>query len=176
MRNSRSDDGRTKTTLRLLNTDTVTELDRHLLPQQASKVLLLVVCGYHDVLPPLSIYFMPWYTNRIMKLDPKNSDAMSIVGDDLGNGVSTSKYHIGTVVGIDGCVYGIPYDSELIIKYDPINNTNLFVEEVADKCFDCTGDIHMLFYFLFCCCHVFCPFLEATNSFDLPTHEGSSSK
>ena len=110
MRNSRSDDGRTKTTLRLLNTDTVTELDRHLLPQQASKVLLLVVCGYHDVLPPLSIYFMPWYTNRIMKLDPKNSDAMSIVGDDLGNGVSTSKYHIGTVVGIDGCVYGIRFD------------------------------------------------------------------
>ena len=113
------------------------------------------------------------HADRIMKIDPNNNDAMTSVGDVLGDG--EDKYS-GTVVGIDGCVYGIPYDSELIIKYDPINNTNLFVEEVADKCFDCTGDIHMLFYFLFCCCHVFCPFLEATNSFDLPMHEGSSSK
>ena len=150
------------------NTDTVTELNVNLLPEDAT--FLWESCA---VALDGCIYCMPYMADRIMKIDLNNNDAMTSVGNDLGDG--EDKYS-GTVVGIDGCVYGIPYDSELIIKYDPINDTNLFVEEVADKCFDCTGDIHMLFYFLFCCCHVFCPFLEATNSFDLPMQEGSSSK
>ena len=49
----------------------------------------------------------------------RENDAMTSVGDDRGGG--NDKY-CGTVVGIDGCVYGIPFDSELIIKYDPIND------------------------------------------------------
>ena len=47
--------------------------------------------------------------------------------------------YIGTVVGIDGCVYGIPY-SKRIVKYDPINDTTSFVGEEADKHFVCTGN------------------------------------
>ena len=58
------------------------------------------------------IYFMPANVRRIMKLDPNNNDAMTSVGDDLGKGW---KY-IGTVVGIDGCVYGIPHRSKCIVK------------------------------------------------------------
>ena len=32
-----------------------------------------------------------------------------------------SYKYSGTVIGIDGCVYGIPYHSYRILKYDPIN-------------------------------------------------------
>ena len=73
---------------------------------------------------------MPACARRIMKLDPNNGDAMTSVGDDLGDG--RYKY-IGTVVGIDGCVYGIPLISTRIIKYDPINDITSFVGEEADK-------------------------------------------
>ena len=41
---------------------------------------------------------MPYNARRIMKLDPNNSDAMTSVGNDLGDG--HAKYS-GTVVGID---------------------------------------------------------------------------
>ena len=62
---------------------------------------------------------MPWNARCIMKLDPNNNDAMSSVGNYLGIGYN--KYS-GTVVGIeDGCLYGIPWDSKRIVKYDPIN-------------------------------------------------------
>ena len=72
-----------------------------------------------------------------MKLDPNNGDAMSSVGDDLGEG--GWKYS-GTVVGIDGCVYGIPWDSKRIVKYDPINDITSFVGEEADEDFECNGN------------------------------------
>ena len=82
------------------------------------------------------VYFIPYNARRIMKLDPNNDDAMSSVGDDLGD--EEDKY-IGTVVGIDGCVYGIPSHSKRILKYDPINDTTSFVGKKADACFKCTG-------------------------------------
>ena len=69
-----------------------------------------------------------------MKLDTNNNDAISSVGDDLGHGYDKYK---GTVVGIDGCLYGIPHFSKRIIKYDPINDTTSFVAEEAG--FHCTG-------------------------------------
>ena len=48
--------------------------------------------------------------------------------------------YAGTVVGIDGCVYGIPYNSKRVIKYSPANNdTTLFVGEEFDKAIQCTG-------------------------------------
>ena len=56
------------------------------------------------------IYSMPCNARRIMKLDPKNKDEISSVGDNLGNG----KW---VVVGI--------------MKYDPINDITSSVGEVA---------------------------------------------
>ena len=83
------------------------------------------------------IYFMPCNAYHIMKLDPNNNDAMTSVGDDLGDG--WGKY-CGTVVGIDGCVYGIPSKSKCILKYDPINDITSFVGEGADEDFRCNGN------------------------------------
>ena len=83
------------------------------------------------------IYFMPCNAYHIMKLDPNNNDAMTSVGDDLGDG--WGKY-CGTVVGIDGCVYGIPCNSKRIVKYDPINDITSFVGEEADEGFGCKGN------------------------------------
>ena len=71
-----------------------------------------------------------------MKLDPNNGDAISSVGDDLEYG--ECKY-IGTVVGIDGSVYGIPNLSNHVTKYDPINDITSFVGEETDTKF-CDGN------------------------------------
>ena len=102
------------------NTDTVTELDRNLLPQRGH-------CNWISCAAALDgcIYCMPYNrARRIMKIDPNDNDAISSVGDDLGEDAGYS----GTVVGIDGCVYGIPFFTNRIIKYDPINNITSYVE------------------------------------------------
>ena len=52
---------------------------------------------------------------------------------DLGYG---HKY-IGTIVGIDGCVYGIPFGSSRIVKYDPLNGITSLVGEEAGEDFYC---------------------------------------
>ena len=80
---------------------------------------------------------MHWNALRIMKLDPNNNDAMSSIGDDLGYG--EYKYS-RTVVGIDGCVYGIPWNFKCIVKCDPINDITLFVGEKADDDFEVRSD------------------------------------
>ena len=90
------------------NTDKVTELDRNILPERGFDNLWTTCAVALDG----CIYFMPAAARRIMKLDPNNGDAMSCVGDDLGDGW---KKYIGTVVGIDGCVYGIPPNSSRIL-------------------------------------------------------------
>jgi len=69
-------------------------------------------------------------------IDPNNNNAMTIVGDDLGYGYVKYK---GTVVGVDGCVYGLPQYSRRIVKYDPINDATSFVGEEADRDFNCTS-------------------------------------
>ena len=69
------------------NTDTVTELDRNILPERGGDeddgIMMwesrVAACdGF--------IYFMHHDARRIMKLDPYNNDAISSVGDDLGHG------------------------------------------------------------------------------------------
>ena len=114
------------------NTDDVTELNVNLLPEQGSyfiwKSCALALDG--------CIYFMPSSGRRIMKLDPNNNDAMSSVGDDLGD---KSEKYIGTIVGIDGYVYGIPFYSKRILKYDPINDIISYVGEEANEDFCCTA-------------------------------------
>ena len=75
-----------------------------------------------------------------MKLDPSNSDAMSSVGDSSRSIGQFCKYS-GTVVGIDGCVYGIPYKVSPIVKYDPMNDvTSFMIGTEADKYLNCSGD------------------------------------
>ena len=113
------------------NTDTVIELDVNLLPERGHNMWLSCAVALDGC-----IYCMPYKGRRIMKIDPKNNDAMTSVGDDLGDG--RCKYS-GTVVGIDGCVYGIPTCSTRIVKYDPINDVIFFVGEETDKYFKCSG-------------------------------------
>ena len=115
------------------NTDTVTDLDANLLPEQGDGFMWESCAAALDG----CIYFIPCKARRIMKLDPNNGDAMSSVGDNLGDGAS--KY-IGTVIGIDGCVYGIPFKSKRILKYDPINDITSFVGEACQEFFQCTGN------------------------------------
>ena len=113
------------------NTDTVTELNRNLLPERGWGMWESCAAALNGC-----IYCMPLHARHIMKIDPNNDDAMTSVGDDLGD--NNWKYKT-TVVGIDGCVYGLPYGSNRIIKYDPINDTTSFFGDIADKAFYCTG-------------------------------------
>ena len=110
------------------NTDTATELDDNF-PERGIDMWRSCAAAIDGC-----IYFMPCDARRIMKLDSNNNDAMSSVGDDLGDdGWKCS----GTVVGVNGCVYGLPQYSRRIVRYDPINNVTSFVGEEADKYFGC---------------------------------------
>ena len=85
------------------NTDTdtdtcnVTELDINLLHVQSLSMDAFTSCRFLI------------QTVAIMKLDPNNNDAMSSVGDDLGDTVAKGYKYTTTVVGIEGCAYGIHY-------------------------------------------------------------------
>ena len=119
------------------NTDNVTELDRNLLPELGNEMWLSCAAA-----PDGCIYCMPTNARRILKIDPKNEDAMSSVGDVLVGGGIANGFHkyIGTVIGIDGCVYGIRKYSNRIVKYDPSNDITSFVGEKANKNFCCGGN------------------------------------
>ena len=85
-----------------------------------------------------NIYYMPTDARRIMKLNPDN-DSLYSVGDDLGGGFT--KYS-GTVVGNDDYVYGIPYKSKCIIKFDPTNpDTTSTVGVEAERWFNCRNGV-----------------------------------
>ena len=79
------------------NTCNVTELDINLLYVQSLSMDAFTSCRFLI------------QTVAIMKLDPNNNDTMSSVGDDLGDTVATRYKYTTTVVGIEGCVYGIHY-------------------------------------------------------------------
>lgn len=84
--------------------------------------------------PDGNIYFMPFFgACYILKLNPSN-DSVCSVGIDLGAG--GFKY-IGTVVGGDGCVYGIPSQTNRIVKFDPRDQSTTFVGEIAEGFFKC---------------------------------------
>jgi hypothetical protein len=86
-----------------------------------------------------SIYYLPSCARRIMRLNPDN-DTLSSVGDDLG-GEGPFKYS-GTVAGNDDCVYGIPYWSTHIVKFDPSNpDTTSTVGEEAESGFECGNGV-----------------------------------
>ncbi len=78
------------------------------------------------------IYFMPHNARSILKIDPKN-DAISSVGDDLGNGMW--KYS-DTILGSDGFIYGIPDFSNRIIKFNPVSFDISTVGKIASMNFN----------------------------------------
>jgi hypothetical protein len=80
------------------------------------------------------IYYMPYSARRIMKLNPDN-DTLSSVGYDLRQGwwFKYSKYG-GTVVGKDYCLYGIPYDTTHIIKFDTTHTVGEEAEFIRFEC------------------------------------------
>jgi len=86
------------------------------------------------------IYYMPYRycALQIMRLNADN-DICSSVGDDLGE--QGGKY-IGTVVGNDDCVYGIPHESRRIFKYNPADpdTTSTVGGEEAEEGFYCAGN------------------------------------
>ena len=65
---------------------------------------------------------MPAWARHTLKLDPNNKEAMSSVGDDVDDLIPFFKF-VGTIAGIDACVYGIHCLYQLIVKCDPINDT-----------------------------------------------------
>ena len=67
------------------------------------------------------IYFMPSYANRMKKLDASNNDEISSVGDDLEMGDSSTLERLSGLT--------VPANLNLIIKYDPINDTTSIVGE-----------------------------------------------
>ena len=77
------------------NTDSVTELDVNLHPEQGGDADMWRSCCAAAL--DGCIYCMPYNACRIMKIDPNNNDAMSSIGDDLGYG--EYKYS-GTIVGM----------------------------------------------------------------------------
>jgi hypothetical protein len=84
------------------------------------------------------IYYMPYNARRIMKLNPDN-DTLSSVGDDLGRG--EFKY-LGTVVGNDDCLCGIPDHATRIVKFDPANpDTTSFVGDEVERSFVCRNGV-----------------------------------
>ena len=86
-----------------------------------------------------SIYYMPLFASRIMRLNADN-DTCSSVGDHLGE--KPFKY-VGTVVGNDDCVYGIPDLATRIVKYNPADpdTTCTVGEEQAEEGFDCGNGV-----------------------------------
>ena len=48
---------------------------------------------------------------------------------------------MGIVVGIDGCLYGIPFSSKRIVKFNPIDQTTSFVGKEAQEKFMCGNGV-----------------------------------
>ena len=114
-----------------INDGTVEILDDVELPETTGNYL-----WYSGALAPdNSIYYMPAGARRIMKLNPDN-DTLSSVGGDLGGGYGD------TVVGNDDFVYGIPYESTRIIKFDLTNpETTSTVGKEAEEAFMCENSV-----------------------------------
>ena len=70
------------------------------------------------------IYYMPFHASHILRLDPNNSDSLSLVGENLGY----ADYGVA-VLSNDGFIYGIPSGGLNLIKYNPRTNSTDIIEE-----------------------------------------------
>jgi len=79
-----------------------------------------------------NIYACPFQTNQILQINIE-SQTTNLVGPDLGDDLNKWS---GFVEGEDGFLYGIPYDSEKLLRFDPINHTATLIpipEEILGK-------------------------------------------
>ena len=112
------------------------------------------------------IYCMPAYASHILKIDPTavymdmdNNMNMNMNMDnnmDEQEGVVTVKgvsvtsvgmkfewgwKYFDTILGIDGCIYGIPNETKSIFKYDTVTNVCSIVGGERDDCFYCDSGV-----------------------------------
>jgi len=68
------------------------------------------------------IYSLPAHANSVLKIDP-NTMQVSEIGQGnftTGRHRSDGKYkYLGGVMGKDGCIYGVPSDSDYVLRIDP---------------------------------------------------------
>ncbi len=85
------------------------------------------------------IYFMPCGASQILRLNPKD-DTFSKIGYDFGD--QWGKYY-GTVLGNDDCIYGIPFFSNRIVKFDPNcpENVSFVGAEAKKSSFHCGNGV-----------------------------------
>lgn len=69
-----------------------------------------------------NIYFMPANVCYILKLNPHN-ETLSPIGSNLGK--RRWKFS-GAVLGADQCIYGLPYNSKQIIKFNPLHPNEIY--------------------------------------------------
>merc|ERR1719491_175456 len=66
---------------------------------------------------------MPLSARYILRFDIR-TEQMSLIGPDLGEGIW--KYS-GTVLGDDGCIYGVPANARQVLRYNPADKTSTFI-------------------------------------------------
>ena len=82
------------------------------------------------------IYYMPISASRILKLDTSNGDNLSLVEDSE---LPLCKC-AGSVLGGDGCVYGLPYlKSSPVFKFDP---AKILIMNMGCLAFDFASNHH----------------------------------
>ena len=83
---------------------------------------------------------MPYNAYRILVLDPNDNDALFSAGEGYflcGMYMDNGCLYNGTIIGIDGRAYGIPYQANLILKCYPPRM--IFVGREGDESFFCSG-------------------------------------
>ena len=76
------------------------------------------------------IYGITCYANQFLKYNIK-TETSELVGDDLGD--DDDHKWISGAVADDGCLYCFPYEHNRILKFDPNDDTTIFVgEEIED--------------------------------------------
>jgi radical SAM superfamily enzyme YgiQ (UPF0313 family) len=86
---------------------------------------------------------MPYNARRILKFDPEEESTTNVwerLGDQHDE-MEMNKYNEDTVLGINGWMYGIPYGSNRIVRFNPIDQTTSTVGEAIDDMFGYKGGV-----------------------------------
>ena len=88
-------------------------------------------------------YFMPYNARRILKFDPEEESTAN-VGERLGDqhdAMEMNKYNEDTVLGNNGWLYGIPYGSNRIVRFNPADHATSTVGEAITNYLCCKGGV-----------------------------------
>jgi hypothetical protein len=88
-------------------------------------------------------YFMPYNARRILKFDPEEESTAN-VGERLGDQhdeMEMNKYNEDTVLGINGWMYGIPYGSNRIVRFNLADHATSTVGEAITNYLCCKGGV-----------------------------------